>query len=214
MSAADPARPLVILVHGLWFGAWAMRPLGRRLRAQGFEVRRFSYRSTGRPAEDNALALLAYLEASRSGPIHIVAHSLGGIVALLALGRGEWMDRGRLVLMGTPLRGSTVARSLGRIAALRGLLGRARPALENGLDELPGGREIGMIAGNRPIGLGLLLGGTDGPGDGTVAVRETAMPGLADHLVLPLTHTGMLYAREVASQAAHFLRFGWFKMVK
>ena len=57
----------------------------------------------------------------------------------------------------------------------------------------------------------MLLGGVGGAGDGTVALRETHMPGLADHITLPVTHTGMLYSREVARQAAYFLRTGGFE---
>jgi hypothetical protein len=67
-----------------------------------------------------------------------------------------------------------------------------------------------MIAGSRGVGLGLLLGGPGGPGDGTVAVAETRAEGLADHLVLPVTHTGMLFSRAVVRQAGEFLQAGRF----
>ena len=47
--------------------------------------------------------------------------------------------------------------------------------------------------------------------DGTVAVSETVIPGLADHLVLPHSHMGMLFARDVAAQVAYFLRHRQFR---
>ena len=50
----------------------------------------------------------------------------------------------------------------------------------------------------------------DGEHDGTVAVEETRIPGLTDHLVLPHSHVGMLFAQDVADQVAHFLRHGRF----
>ena len=112
------------------------------------------------------------------------------------------------------MRGSLSARKARRVPGGRRLLGAARPTLEAGIAGPAAGREIGreigMIAGSRGIGLGLLLGGVGGPGDGTVAVAETRAEGLADHWVLPVTHTGMLFSRAVARQACRFLKTGRF----
>ena len=47
--------------------------------------------------------------------------------------------------------------------------------------------------------------------DGTVAVSETRIPGLTDHLVLPHSHFGMLLAADVAAQVACFLRTSGFR---
>jgi hypothetical protein len=44
-----------------------------------------------------------------------------------------------------------------------------------------------------------------------VAVSETLIPGLTDHLVLPHSHIGMLFAEDVARQVAAFLRLGRFE---
>jgi hypothetical protein len=69
-----------------------------------------------------------------------------------------------------------------------------------------------MIAGVRPVGLGRLVGGLEPPHDGTVAVAETRVDGLADHVCLPVTHTGMLIAPGVAAHAARFLLTGGFSV--
>jgi len=42
-------------------------------------------------------------------------------------------------------------------------------------------------------------------------VSETVIPGLKDHLVLPHSHMGMLFADDVAQQIAHFLRNSAFR---
>jgi len=73
-----------------------------------------------------------------------------------------------------------------------------------------GGRELGVIAGDRATGMGRLLGSLDGPSDGTVAVRETDLPGATDSVRLHVSHSGMVFSREVASQVAAFLREGRF----
>jgi hypothetical protein len=36
------------------------------------------------------------------------------------------------------------------------------------------------------------------------------IPGLNDHIVLPHSHVGMLFANDVAAQVGHFLRHGRF----
>ena len=67
-----------------------------------------------------------------------------------------------------------------------------------------------MIAGSTKLGLGLLVGGAGKTSDGTVSIGETSVDGLTDHLVLSVTHTGMLYSGAVARQVAAFLETGRF----
>jgi pimeloyl-ACP methyl ester carboxylesterase len=205
-----PQTGTVVLVHGLWFGAWSMRLLGRRLRRAGFATRSFRYRSIRGALDDHAAALSSFASpGAREGP-HFVVHSLGGLVTLRMLAGHPELPAGRVVLLGSPLNGSAVASKATRIPGFARMLGGVRPALEAGFTRLPPGWEVGMIAGSRGMGLGLLVGGTSGAGDGTVAVSETRADGLRDHLVLPVTHTGLLFSRAVARQVASFLRSGSF----
>jgi hypothetical protein len=48
------------------------------------------------------------------------------------------------------------------------------------------------------------------PNDGTVALEETRVDGMKEHLVLPVTHTGMMLSSEVADRTARFLASGSF----
>ncbi|NNK33285.1 MAG: alpha/beta fold hydrolase [Xanthomonadales bacterium] len=204
-------REEVILVHGLWFGPWAFRLLARRLRQGGFEVQRFRYRSTQAYLSAHARSLQAVATASKAERLNFVAHSLGGLVTLRMLSETRGLPPGRIVLLGSPLRGSGVARKSRKVPGSQRLFGRIRPALVSGYDRLATDRETGMIAGSAKVGLGGVVGGTGGPGDGTVSIRETQVEGLRDHLVLPVSHTGMVFSAEAARQAIHFLRFGSFK---
>jgi pimeloyl-ACP methyl ester carboxylesterase len=207
---SDQPPPRVVLVHGLWFGPWSLALLARRLRQAGFEPHSFPYRTTAAGLDEHARALRHFVGTAVLAPLHLVAHSLGGLVALKMLGLFPDLPAGRVVLLGSPLRGSVVARKSSRLPGGRRLLGAARPVLESGFATLAAEREIGMIAGSRALGLGLLLGGTGGRGDGTVAVDETRADGLKDHMVLPVTHTGMLFSRAVARAVCGFLRAGRF----
>jgi pimeloyl-ACP methyl ester carboxylesterase len=204
------SREEVILVHGLWYRAWSMGVLQRRLESAGFAVRRFSYPTRTVAPEISAAALAEVCAASGASALHIVGHSLGGLLALQAIGLAGQLRPGRLVLLGTPLAGSLVAR---RSASLPGggfLLGQAARLLAAGAAHLPENRETGMIAGIRPFGLGRLVGGLRMPHDGTVGVDETQSVELSGRVELPVTHTGMLVSPTVAAQLAHFLRRGRF----
>ena len=200
----------VILVHGLWFGAWTMRPLARALRKSGYDVRRFNYRTTRGGLAAHARRLRGFAARSKHRQQHFVAHSLGGLVTLQMLADFRDLPPGRLVFLASPVHGSRVARKTRKIPGSRKLLGEVRSALESGFRPLTMKRDAGMIAGSKTIGLGMLVGGPGGPGDGTVSISETRLEGLKDHLVLPVTHTSILYSPEVASQAVHFLQTGGF----
>lgn len=184
-------------------------PLARRLRASGFEPHGFDYASLLQGPGESADRLVQRVRQLGPGPVHLVGHSLGGLMALEALCRDAGLPPGRVVCLGSPLAGSGAARGLAR-RSLSLLLGRSASLLRRGLVQLPPGRDVGVVAGSLGFGLGQFFGGFDGPNDGTVAVQETRMPGLADHRVLPLSHTGLVFSGAVARLVAGFLRDGRF----
>lgn len=200
----------VLLLHGLMMRSPAMMPLARRLRARGFEVSIFSY-STLFQLPSRAMERLALrLYARRGRPTHLVAHSLGGLVAVETLNRYQDLPPGRLVCLGSPLAGSAAARGL-KERGLGFVAGRSGPLLRGGLMSVPGQREIGVIAGCNSRGLGRYFGTLDGPNDGTVAVWETRLPGLSAHIVVPASHTGLAFSPLVADLAANYLQTGHFQ---
>jgi hypothetical protein len=91
-----------------------------------------------------------------------------------------------------------------------GLLGRSAALLREGLGSWEGRASVGAIAGRVPHGLGALFAGFADDHDGTVAVDETRLPGVADHAVIDASHTGLLFSAEAARQVAAFLREGRF----
>ena len=142
--------------------------------------------------------------------VHFVGHSLGGLIALQALRAAPNLPPGRVVCLGSPLRGSSAARGLTRMAGGSWLMGKSADLLHEGLQAWDGARPVGVIAGRTPRGLGRLLGSLAAPNDGTVSVEETQLPGIADHLVLASTHSGLVFSGEVAQQTVNFLRDGRF----
>jgi len=199
----------VLLLHGLWMRGFAMAMLHRRLREEGFRVHQFEYMSVAAPPEQAIERLRKRIRGLGPETVHVVGHSLGGILALLACREDDLPD-GRIVCLGSPLNGSAAARGLTNRWGGDMLLGRSKELLEHGLDRWDGKREVGMIAGRQPVGLGSLVGEIGTEHDGSVGVEETRLPGLCAHCVLETSHTGMLVSADVARQAAYFLREGRF----
>ena len=197
----------VIVLPGLWMPAISMAWFAARLRALGFDARTLGYRSI---VDGARYAIEEIGDALQAGPAHLVGHSLGGVIALEALRGHPALPAGRVVCIGSPLCGSAAARVLRGRRLTGAYLGRAGPLLERGCAQWPHAVEVGMIAGTRPRGLGGLVARFDEPHDGTVAVRETRAPGLADHLLLPASHTGLMFSADAVAQTARFLREGAF----
>ncbi|WP_345776926.1 alpha/beta fold hydrolase [Dokdonella sp.] len=210
-AASAPSREHVILLHGIWMRGLTLAYLSRHLRHAGYSVETMDYASvfTGfAPAVEQLRARLRSLEAPA---VHLVGHSLGGLVALEAIRGVRGLPRGRVVGLGSPLRGSAVARGLAAIPGGRWLMGHSVEPLLDGLDDWSGSRKVGVIAGKLPFGLGFALGTLSAPHDGTVAVAETQLPGIADHCTVSASHTGMLLSHEVADLVVEFLRHGRFE---
>ncbi len=203
-------RP-VIIVHGLWNQgpeAWLLK---RRLRRRlGRDVSVFRYPSVKGHFEDSARRLADRIE--QEAPVDLIGYSFGGLVTLEAVRRSAPGRVGRVVLISAPVRGSATARKiLGRPRAGRWIIGRSAELLVRGMaDQLPEGVDIAIIAGTGGVGMGRMLGAMSGDHDGTVAVRETLLRGDENRLVLPVTHTGMLFSRDVVEALAAYLDSGCF----
>lgn len=206
-----PSKEPVVLVHGVWMRGISLGALSRRLNAMGFAAERFEYASLFHSPEQTVERLRRRVRALGPGPVHVVGHSLGGLLALEAFRGWQQAPPGRLVALGSPFCGSAVARSLLAKSSRLPMLGRsARMLAEGVMPWHPSDRDVGVIAGTHPYGLGSLLGGLVGQNDGTVAVAETRLPGVVEEKFHPVSHTGLVFSQAVAEDVAAFLRQGRF----
>jgi pimeloyl-ACP methyl ester carboxylesterase len=205
-------RTLIVYVHGLWFTGREGFLLRRRLaRALGAETLAFGYPSVNATLAANAAALGRYLCSLRADALHLVGHSLGGVVITRLFDDPPALPPGRVVVLGSPLNGSQAARGFARLPGAGRLLGHS---MRDVLDAAPrtwgGERELGVIAGVLPLGLGRLVARLEAPHDGTVTVAETLLPGTTDRIQMPVNHSRMVFSEPVAGQVAAFLRNGRF----
>jgi len=213
---------LVVYVHGLWLNGWESALLRRRLsRDLECQALSFPYPSMSVDLATNARALAEFIGRWRADTVHLVGHSMGGLVILELFDRmesgrltnGLLLPPGRVVLLGSPVRGSRAARRVAQLPLGLRILGHtAREVLLPRREPVwRDSRELGVIAGSLPLGFGGLVGPYDEPNDGTVMVAETRLPGAQQHLTVHVSHSALVYSGAVARQTTAFLRDGRFE---
>lgn len=207
-------KPHVLILHGVLMHALAMFYLAYQLRKYGFIVHSLSYQSILKTPAENAFILhkkILNLNLNVN-KLHIVAHSLGGIVSTHLLTHFDSIAKGNIVMLGTPINGSWFANKLRPYPIINKILANS---MKQGLS----GKEIpewkleyhwGMIAGQANFGLAIIVGGLPEKSDGTVMLKETQHKKIDEHIILPVSHTGMLFSKDVALLTASFLKYGKF----
>lgn len=185
--------------------------LEHRFKKSGYATSRFRYKSIGDTPLDNATKLAVHINSISTDHIHFVCHSLGGLVLRHCLHLTPLDKPGKIVMLGTPNQTSHAAKTLSHWPGGARLLGKSlKDGLLGPLPSWTGKQELGVIAGNLRLGMGLIIPNIPKPNDGTVAVEETRLDGMKDHIQLPVSHFGMLLSSKVFKQTTHFLSHGEF----
>jgi len=217
MTAGSPGAASVVLLHGLLRSAFSMAVLAHDLAKAGYRVLNVGYPS--RPHDVDGLVeryvrpAIQACEAAR--PVHVVTHSLGGILIRGYLQSNRLPPGSRIVMLAPPNQGSEVADFVRDWPLYRWLMGRVGQQLGTGPEGIarqlqPIQEEVGVIAANRSLQpwFSRLF---DGPNDGMVSVESTRLPEMRDFIVVPDTHTLLMFDREVREQVRHFLAEGSFR---
>ncbi|MEY4700729.1 MAG: hypothetical protein RL326_916 [Pseudomonadota bacterium] len=208
------AAPTIILLHGLARTRHDMRLMAYRLRTLLPESRAhcFDYPSRKLTLAEATLCLRDYVHSvATEGPVSFVGHSLGGIVARnLDLMGGCERPLHRLVTLGSPHNGATIAKVLSRYSVSKAVFGPMLTELAHlALGEQPRELEIACLVGGTNSRFGFFpLFGSDN--DGIVLTKEAALGGAVVHDLLPILHALFPFSARTATLTAKFLREGAF----
>ena len=163
--------------------------------------------------DENVDMLRKFIRETEGDVLHVIGHSMGGVLTQRVFEQAPDPRPGRLIAVGSPFLDCWVAR---RISGLhvRGhtLLGRTVHDHISHPRETTwrGARDFGVLAGTYPFGIGSIFRNLPRPSDGVVLWEETRLHGVRDHVTFNLNHFGMLLSRRCWSQIARFLACGTF----
>ncbi len=204
LYSQEKADQAVVLVHGLWMGRWSFTSIAKHLKKQGYRVYHFGYKTTSKPFDFNRQKLQAFVNSRSQDTVHLVVHSLGGILSMRTLPNIK--KTGKLVMLGSPVNGSQAAKDLGKKKWGAWLLNHALEPLSNGVIEPTVLRHSCMIAGtSNSIGVARLVTKLSKPNDGTVALVETQAGWINCHTTEKTNHFRMLFHKNIKNKISEFL---------
>lgn len=209
LPAASECRDTVVLVHGLLHRGVMMLELGAFLAGQGFRVYVYDYPTRKAGMGGHAAAFRLYLrkitaELPEPEKVHIVAHSMGGLITRMALADDLVVPgnrRGNIVMLAVPHGGSPVAAKwVCRLPRLAGILVRPLPELSDAPGAMP---EI-------PVPVGWRVGSVIARFDRKVPAGSTAYAGEADRVTVSSGHGRIMNCPEARAQILCFIKDGKF----
>ena len=211
------ARAAVVLLHGMARSSRSMLPLAADLRREDYAVSNVGYPT--RPYEIVEIVARyvapAIARCSHTAPVHVVTHSLGGILIRAYLQNRRLPAGSRIVMLAPPNQGSEVVDHVRSWRLYRFFMGRVGQQLGTGPDAIcrrlaSVDAEIGVIAASRSLQpwFSRLLPGDD---DGAVSVASTRLPEMRDFIVTDTSHSLIMFDSHVRSQVRYFLAHGCFR---
>ena len=234
----EPGRvnELVILFHGFGGDAYNSDEMAGLLREKhGYSTYRLDFSTVAGTLEGLVREIKAQLQKIGFGKdferVHLVGHSMGGLVAMIAIQTWRFDNIGKVVALGTPFKGSKVYRNIDQISPwLRHTLFLRYQSQMTAMvsEKKPKNLkvEIGLIAGNKSYTLDYLLslGASEKqyevrkasfrrPNDGSVEVdsalglRKTAVK---DTITVNKNHQELFRGKGMARLISRFLQTGKF----
>jgi len=209
-------KEIIVLLHGLGRSNTSMWLLASRLEDAGYFVQRVEYSSLHQNPDEILTDIGSQISQccqKHAQSVHFVGHSLGGLMVRAYLQNNKVDKLGRVVLLGTPNKGTEAADHFSNSWLMK-ILGPTAKSLGTDADSFPRSLEapyypVGIIAGEHKSRLNdSVIPGKD---DGLVSVEATKIDAMTDFIIIETGHSMMRYNGEVADQTVQFIKNGEFK---
>ena len=216
---SPPPASVVVLLHGLMRSSDSMESLAAAFAARGEPLPiTFSYASTQTSIDNHAFALREWVEHLPGKPmISFVGHSLGNIVVRRCI--ALWQNDGdgeqvlqrlhRVVMLGPPNQGSSIAKRLAKLGLFERLTGASGQELGAAWDELQ------QRLATPPCPFSIIAGDLSesslknpllaGKSDFVVTLEETHLDGAAETITLPVLHSFLMSDSSVQAATLRFI---------
>lgn len=211
----------VVIIHGSLMGPPWMKFAEYLLLKEGFLVHNIGYQTRRHNVFQHAENICAKIkEKEVKGELMLFGFSLGGLISWALAQNHPELSIKRLVLLGSPNKGSEVADYMDSSRHWRwlyqGLFGNVKDDLKayNNpfLSELKPLKdcEVGIIGGSVPGKHHLLAHKIPSPNDGLVSEESLSLDWAKDKIMLNVSHTELIFRRSVIRQVIAFLKEGQF----
>jgi hypothetical protein len=208
---------LVVLVHGFIRNKRDMITLSNNLQRMGYNVLAVNLPTRFKSLEKcSELFEEKLIEISKgltdSQKIHLVGHSMGGLIIRSVLTKDLKINLGRCVFIAPPNKGSKLADIAKAICKYSIEILKPLKSLINGGVNIPLSSlhkpEIGVIAGSKNnILLGVFLSKES---DGKVEIESTKLDEMTDFIIQNYNHDEIHHKSETAELVHNFLQSGRF----
>lgn len=211
-------KKCVILLHGLARTSSSMNAMQAALMDAGFTVAKIDYPSRNEPIETLAGPAiekgLSQCRSQTNGKIHVVTHSMGGILFRQYASVNGVNSFARTVMLAPPNKGSEAVDALRDVPGFQWLNGPA--GMQLGTDENsvplrlgPATSDVAVIAGTFSINVVLSTYLPD-PDDGKVSVESTRLASMCAHLQVDVSHPFIMKDAGVIEEVISYLNTGKF----
>lgn len=210
----------VILIHGLGRTHRSMGEMETKLREAGYITVNLEYPSRSKTIEqiasEHVPEAIAQCHSNNVDTIHFVTHSMGGIITRKTIKDNRPELLGKVVMLSPPNKGSAIVDAMKDRWYFRWFNGPAGQQLSTSPDSMPNvlgpvDYPVGIITGDDPEFFdSWFISFIPGESDGKVAVTRTKLEGMSDFLVVPESHTYIMYSDLVQDETIHFLKHGVF----
>ncbi len=224
VSAKPPTtQKCVLIIHGLKRNAVSMRKLHKALENNGYLTIAIDYPSTEYKIED--LSQIIFPKAIRmcrnngATLIHLVAHSMGGIIARYYLKYNNVPELGRFVMLAPPNQGSELINFYSRLPGFKRFLGPAAMQIgtntENSFLQTLGPVTVDTAVITASKSSNWLMSMTlPGPDDGKVTAASTPVHGMCAQVVLPTSHRRIVKDDVSVNEILAYISTGMFRSVE